>query len=102
MTETALVSRMGPRARGDGGQHDRGRRDDEVGAVMLPHAEDVEADLLGQLRLLDEVAHPLLRADHVPVERVFLELRERVDPDLHRSQNVPGLVSRRVRRWTDG
>ena len=79
-----------------------GAEHDEVGPVVLADAEHVEPDLVGELDLLDQVAQPLLRADHVPVERVLLKLRERVDPDLHRSQNVPGLVSRRVRGWTDG
>ncbi len=30
---------------------------------MLPDGEDVESQLLGQARLLEEVVHPLLRGD---------------------------------------
>ena len=48
-------------ARGGGGEHDGGRRDGEVGAVVLADAEDVEADLVGELDLLDQVAEALLR-----------------------------------------
>jgi hypothetical protein len=51
------------RARCSGAEHDGGRRNDEVGAVVLADAEDVEADLLGELGLLEQVAHALLRAD---------------------------------------
>ena len=57
---TALVSRMRSRARGGRGEHDGRRRDDEVGTVVLADAEDVEPDLVGELDLLDEVAHALL------------------------------------------
>ena len=48
---------------GDRGQHDRRRGDEEVGAVVLADGEHVEAELVGQLGLLEQVAHPLLRAD---------------------------------------
>ena len=54
---------------------------------MLPDPEDVEADLVGELGFLDQVPHPLTRADHVAVVRIFLQFRERVDPDLHRGLN---------------
>ena len=75
---------------------------------MLPDAEDVQPHLLGQDRLFDEVVHPLLRADHVAVERVLLQLRERVDAELSiaaectravpaRSPGI-GIASRCVRR----
>ena len=61
-TVTALVSRMRfVRARRRA-EHDRRRRDDEVGPVVLADAEDVEPDLVGQLDLLEQVAQPLLLA----------------------------------------
>ena len=41
---------------GRGREHDRGRRDRELGPVVLTHSEDVEADLVGELDLLDELA----------------------------------------------
>ena len=50
------------RARGGRGEHDGRRRDGEVGPVVLADAEDVEADLVGQLDLLEQVAQPLARA----------------------------------------
>ena len=49
---------------GRGGRQRHGRRGDgEVGAVVLADAEDVEADLIGQLDLLEEVAQPPCRVD---------------------------------------
>ena len=55
------------RARGRGAEHDGRRRHGEVGAVVLADAEDVEADLVGELDLLHQVAQALLRADRPPV-----------------------------------
>ena len=66
------------RARGGRGEHDGRRRDGEVGPVVLADAEDVEADLVGELDLLDQVAQALLRATLAPAR-----VRERVDADLH-------------------
>ena len=50
---------------GDGrrGQRDGRRGDEEVLAVVLADGEDVEAELVGQLHLLHEVAHALLGGD---------------------------------------
>ena len=50
------------RARGRRGEHDGGRGDREVGPVVLADAEDVEAELVGELDLLEQVAQPLARA----------------------------------------
>ena len=52
---TALVRRMRSVRAARGGEHDRGRRDGEVGPVVLADAEDVEPDLVGELDLLDQV-----------------------------------------------
>ena len=41
---------------GDGGEHDLGRRDREVVAVVLADAEEVEAELIGEHGLGDDVA----------------------------------------------
>ena len=71
------------RALGARGEHDGGRRDGEVGPVVLADAEDVEPDLVGELHLLDEVPQPLGRADRPPRLRVGRHLGERVDPELH-------------------
>ena len=60
-TVTALVRRMRFVARGRRGEHDGRRGDGEVGPVVLADAEDVEADLVGELDLLDQVAQPLRR-----------------------------------------
>ena len=40
-----------------------GRGDEEVGAVVLADGEHVEAELVGELGLLEQVAHPLLGGD---------------------------------------
>ena len=60
-TVTALRQADARGARRGRGEHDGGRRDGEVGAVVLADAEDVEADLVGELDLLEEVAQALLR-----------------------------------------
>ena len=43
-------------AGGDGGEDDLGRADGEVGAVVLADADEVDADLVGQLGFGDDVA----------------------------------------------
>jgi hypothetical protein len=55
--------------------------------VVLADAEDVEGVLVGQLDLLEEVAQALLRADGVPGGGIGGALPERVDAQLHRSQD---------------
>src|SRR2546430_1934478 len=59
------------------GEPEGGRRGDEVRAVVLADPEDVQPDLLGELDLLQEVAHPRGRI-------LVVQLRKRVDADLHR------------------
>ena len=56
---TAEPSRMRSVRAGDGGQHHLGRGDREVGAVVLADAEEVDADLVGQHGLVDDVAEHL-------------------------------------------
>ena len=48
------------RARRRRRQHRRIGRDNVVGAVMLTHAEPIEADLVGEFDLLDQLLDPLL------------------------------------------
>ena len=50
-------------ALGHGREHDRRHGDGEVGAVMLAHGEDIEADLIGQPRFIDDVEESLLWRD---------------------------------------
>ena len=76
---TALVSRMRLVRAARRGEHDRRRRDGEVGPVVLADAEDVEPDLVGQLDLLEQVAQPLLGVGR-PCRAG--SLREGVDADL--------------------
>ena len=70
-------------ALGGGRQHDRGRRDDEVGPVVLADAEDVEADLVGQLDLLEQVGQPPLLGDRLAGLRIGRAVGERVEAELH-------------------
>ena len=65
-TVTALVRRMRSVRAAAAAEHDRRRRDGEVGPVVLADAEDVEPDLVGELDLLDQVAQPLRGADRLP------------------------------------
>ena len=50
-------------ARGGGGEDDGGGGVEEFGAVVLADAEDVQADLVGELDFVDEVAESLGRAE---------------------------------------
>ena len=54
-------------ASGDGGQHHLGRGDREVVAVVFADAEEVEAEVVGQHRLVDHVADHLCLAQAVAV-----------------------------------
>ena len=62
-TVTALESRIRLGARGDRAQHHGRRGDEEVGAVVLADREHVEPELVGELGLLEQLAHPLLGGD---------------------------------------
>jgi hypothetical protein len=68
------------RAPGGGAEDDGRRAHGEVGAVVLADSEDVEAEGVGELDLLDEVREALLGRD-----RVGGQLAEGVDADLHAS-----------------
>ena len=70
---------LGPR--GDRGQGDGRGGDEEVGPVVLTDGEHVEAELVGQHALLDQVLHPLLRAD------ARGEVGEGGDSEFHANQN---------------
>ena len=77
-----------------GGQHHRGRGHDQVRPVMFTDAEDVQAELVGELDLLQQVPHPLLGTDRLPGLRVGVELREGVEADLHVHTDAPTPASR--------
>ena len=49
--------------RGNGGEGDCRRGYEEVGAMVLADREHVQAELIGELGLFEQVAHPLLGAD---------------------------------------
>jgi len=51
------------RPRRDRRERDGRRRDGEVGAMVLADGEHVEAELISELRLFQQVRHSLLRAD---------------------------------------
>jgi hypothetical protein len=51
---------------------------------MLSDPEHVEPDAVRQLDLFEQVRQPLLAADRLSRLRVRRQLRERVDPELHR------------------
>ena len=59
---------------------------------MFTDAEDVQAELVGELDLLQQVPHPLLGTDRLPGLRVGVELREGVEADLHAHSMVPHLL----------
>ena len=88
ITETALVEPDPFRARGRGRKHDRRRRNDEVRAVVLTDAEDVEPEPVRELDLLHQVAHPPGGVDLLARCRVVAAFDERVDADLHRAPSI--------------
>ncbi len=69
------------RALGGRGERDGRGGDGEVRPVVLADAEHVEADLVGQRRLLDQVAQALRRADRPTRAGVGRELREGVEAE---------------------
>ena len=69
---------------GDRREHDGRRGDGEVGPVVLAHAEDVESELVGELRLLEQVAQAGRRVGVRPVR----QLGERVDAEFHQAIGI--------------
>jgi hypothetical protein len=59
------------------GEHDGGRGDEEVGAVVLADAKYVEPELVGKLDLLHQLLHPLAGADAAG------QIGECREPELH-------------------
>ena len=54
----------------NGRQYHSGRRRDEIGAMVLAHAEDVEPHLVGQDGGFDDILQPLLGRNEVAGGRV--------------------------------
>ncbi len=73
------------RARRRRRENDRWCGRDEVGPVMLAHAEDVETDVVGELDLLDQIVKTLLGGHRVSGARIRRGLREGIDAELHRA-----------------
>ena len=99
-------------ALGRGRQQHRRRRGQEIRPVMLADAEHLEADLVGQLDLLHEIAQPLRRARDPPGGRVRRVLDEGIDADFHGTfraaplallcgprANIPGCELSNGSRW---
>jgi len=91
-TDRIVGAEHGDRAReadrgrsfGRRGEHDSRGGDSELGPVVLADAEHVEADLVGELDLLEQVAQPLRRRDRPAGCRVGRHFREGVDAQFHR------------------
>src|SRR5688572_28468227 len=69
------------RATGDRGEDDLGRRDGEVGAVVLADADEVDAQLVGEHGLVDDVAKDLGVRKRAALG-VDGDVAERVQPEL--------------------
>jgi hypothetical protein len=63
--------------------------------MMLAEPEHVEADLIGEVRLLDQVAQSLAGIDLVSGSRVRVQLAEVVDTYLHSRDPTDELGGRR-------
>ncbi len=70
-------------ARGGGTEDHRRRRVVVLGAVVLTDAEGVQAHLVGEGDLLEQVGHALLGADEVPGRGVGHCCDEAVDAEVH-------------------
>ena len=78
------------RGRG-GGEDGHRRRGDEIGAVVLAQAVEIEADLIGQLDLLEQVREPLgRRLQMAAVQRVGGVFGEGVETDFHGARSLIG------------
>src|SRR5688500_8275308 len=72
------------RARCGGREDDGGARYDIVRAVVLANSEYVEAELVGELDLLDQIAESL-RCNYAPVRcRIRIRFSECINPQLHK------------------
>ncbi len=80
-TVTAEPSRIRLVRAGDRGEHDFGRRDGEVGAVVLADADEIDAELVGEHGLADHVADDL-RMGQQPAIGAGRDVAERVQPEL--------------------
>ena len=86
---------------GDRREHDVGRGDREVRAVVLAEPEEVEPEPVGQHGLGDDVAHHLRLRQRLPV-RVHRHVAERVQPQLQRAgQSSHPQVEARARSFAD-
>ena len=96
-TVTADPSRMRLRPAGNRREHDLGRRDREVGPMVLADAERVEAELVGEHRLLDDVAeHAGLRLERaVRRER---DVAEGIEAEFESFCHSPSSLSRGTAR----
>jgi hypothetical protein len=50
---------------------------------MFAEAEHVEADLIGQLHLLDEIAQALCRGEPISGDSIFRQLTKGIDTKFH-------------------
>ncbi|OEI67360.1 hypothetical protein Cus16_2959 [Curtobacterium sp. ER1/6] len=71
----------------DGGEHDLRGADDEVLAVVLTHADEVDADLVGEDGLVDDVADGL-RVGPEGAVGALGDVAEGVEAELHRADAV--------------
>src|SRR6185437_10739179 len=69
------------RACGCRGEYDLGTRDGELRAMVLPYAEERQPDLVGEARLIDDVANGPRVADALAVV-VVGDVAERVEAEL--------------------
>ena len=82
-TVTALVSRMRVVRSATAASAIAGAETAKSGRWCSPIAEDVEPDLVGERRLLDRFAEPLLGRDRPARAWVGRELREGVEAEFH-------------------
>jgi hypothetical protein len=88
------------RPRGDRCEQDLGRRDGEIGAVMLAKADDIDAELVRKHRFLDDVADDLRMGQQTAVGAGG-DVAERVEPQFNDVRHLrPSAPLIRAKRLT--
>ena len=70
-------------AGGGRGEDDDGGGVEVLEAVVFAEAEDVEADLVGEFDLFEEVSHPFLSGNGMARDGVWNQCCEAIDANLH-------------------
>ena len=78
------ASQPDPRGPGRGGRQDHSRRGgEELGTVVLAEREDVQAQLVSQHRVAEDLGHPVYRPVRTAGALVALQVAKRQNAQFH-------------------